>query len=158
MKKVVTMGEIMLRLSSPGYTRFVQSNSFDVCYGGGEANVAVSLANYGYNSYFVSKLPKHEIGQSAVNSLRNFGVNTDYIVRGGDRVGIYFLETGASMRPSKVVYDRANSAIAEANINDFDFDVIFKDTDWFSFYRNYTCCKQKRSCTDKSRPYRRKKT
>jgi 2-dehydro-3-deoxygluconokinase len=133
MKKVVTMGEIMLRLSSPGHTRFVQSNSFDVSYGGGEANVAVSLANYGYNSYFVSKLPKHEIGQGAVNSLRNFGVNTDYIVRGGDRVGIYYLETGASMRPSKVVYDRANSAIAEAEIEDFDFDLIFKDAEWFHF-------------------------
>ena len=133
MKKVVTMGEIMLRLSSPGYTRFVQSNSFDACYGGGEANVAVSLANYGYDSCFISKLPKHEIGQSAVNSLRNFGVNTDYIVRGGDRVGIYFLETGASMRPSKVVYDRANSAIAEADVQDFDFEEIFKDADWFHF-------------------------
>ena len=133
MKKVVTMGEIMLRLSTPGYSRFVQSNSFDVCYGGGEANVAVSLSNYGYESYFVSKLPKHEIGQCAVNALKNFGVNTDYIVRGGDRVGIYFLETGASMRPSKVVYDRANSAIAEAEISDFDFDTIFKDADWFHF-------------------------
>ncbi len=133
MKKVVTMGEIMLRLSTPGYSRFTQSNNFDVCYGGGEANVAVSLSNYGYESYFVSKLPKHEIGQCAVNALRNFGVNTDYIVRGGDRVGIYFLETGASMRPSKVVYDRANSAIAEADISDFDFDAIFEDADWFHF-------------------------
>ena len=133
MKKVVTLGEIMLRLSTPGNTRFVQSNNFDICYGGGEANVAVSLANYGFDSHFVTKLPKQEIGQSAVNALRTFGVNTDYIKRGGNRVGIYFLETGASMRPSKVIYDRADSAIAEADIEDFDFDTILKDADWFHF-------------------------
>jgi 2-dehydro-3-deoxygluconokinase len=133
MKKVVTMGEIMLRLSTPKYERFVQSNSFDVVYGGGEANVAVSLANYGLNPYFVSKLPENPIGDSALNALRQFGVNTDYIARGGERVGIYFLETGASMRPSKVVYDRANSAIAEAELADFDFDEIFKDAEWFHF-------------------------
>lgn len=132
-KKVVTMGEIMLRLSSPGFFRFSQSNSFDVVYGGGEANVAVSLANYGLDAYFVSKLPKHEIGQCAVESLRKQNVKTDYVARGGDRVGIYFLETGASMRPSKVVYDRANSAISEAEISDFDFDAIFKDAEWFHF-------------------------
>ena len=133
MAKVITMGEIMLRLSTPGNTRFVQSDSFDVVYGGGEANVAVSLANYGHEAYFVSKLPTHEIGQSAVNALRKFGVHTDYIARGGDRVGIYFLETGASMRPSKVIYDRANSAIAEADVTDFDFDAIFEGADWFHF-------------------------
>jgi len=133
MKKIVTLGEIMLRLSTPGYSRFVQSNAFDVVYGGGEANVAVSLANYGLETYFVSKLPQHEIGQSAVNALRQFGVNTDYIARGGDRVGIYFLETGASMRPSKVIYDRANSAISEAVPDDFDFDAIFEGKDWFHF-------------------------
>ena len=98
--KIVTLGEIMLRLSTPGNTRFVQSDSFDVVYGGGEANVAVSCANYGHEAYFVSKLPKHEIGQSAVNALRKYGVRTDFIARGGDRVGIYYLETGASMRPS----------------------------------------------------------
>ncbi|MBB6218515.1 2-dehydro-3-deoxygluconokinase [Anaerosolibacter carboniphilus] len=132
-KKVVTMGEIMLRLSAPGFKRFSQSDSFDVVYGGGEANVAVSLANYGLDAHFVTKLPKHEIGQCAVDSLRKFGVQTDYIARGGDRVGIYFLENGASMRPSKVVYDRANSAIAEAEISDFDFDEIFKDAEWFHF-------------------------
>jgi 2-dehydro-3-deoxygluconokinase len=132
-KKVVTMGEIMLRLSSPGFLRFNQSNSFDVVYGGGEANVAVSLANYGLDAYFVSKLPKHEIGQCAVEALRKQNVKTDYVARGGDRVGIYFLETGASMRPSKVVYDRANSAISEAEISDFDFDAIFKDAEWFHF-------------------------
>lgn len=131
MAKVVTMGEIMLRLSTPGNSRFVQSNSFDVCYGGGEANVAVSLANYGHNAYFVSKLPTHEIGQSAVNALRQFGVKDDYIARGGNRVGIYYLETGASMRASKVIYDRANSAIAEADPKDFDFDKIMKGAKWF---------------------------
>ncbi len=131
MKKVVTLGEIMLRLSTKGNTRFVQSNNFDVVYGGGEANVAVSLANYGHDAYFVSKLPTHEIGQSAVNDLRKFGVNTKYISRGGDRVGIYFLETGASMRPSKVIYDRAHSSIAEATVADFDFDEIMNGADWF---------------------------
>ena len=129
--KVVTFGEIMLRLSSPGNTRFVQSQNFDVTYGGGEANVAVSLANYGLESYFVSKLPKHEIGQSAVNHLRRFGVNTKFIARDGNRVGIYFLETGTSQRASKVVYDRANSAITEVTENDFDWDEIFDNCTWF---------------------------
>lgn len=133
MKKVVTLGEIMLRLSPPDKLRFSQARSFDVIYGGGEANVAVSCANYGLGAYFVSKLPENEIGQSAVNHLRNYGVNTDYITRGGERVGIYYLENGASMRASKVVYDRANSAIAEATVDDFDFDAIFKDADWFHF-------------------------
>lgn len=131
--KVVTLGEIMLRLSTPRFERFVQSDSFDVVYGGGEANVAVSLTNYGYEGHFVSKLPNHEIGQAAINHLRRFGVNTDYIARGGDRVGIYYLESGASMRPSKVIYDRAHSSIAEADIDDFDFDEIFKDAKWFHF-------------------------
>ena len=107
MAKVVTMGEIMLRLSSPGQKRFIQSDSFDVVYGGGEANVAVSAANYGHEAYFVTKVPTHEIGQCAVNALRRYGVHTDFIARGGNRLGIYFLETGASMRPSNVVYDRA---------------------------------------------------
>ena len=131
MSKVVTMGEIMLRLSSPFNSRFVQSQSFDVNYGGGEANVAVSLANYGHDAYFVSKVPAHEIGDCAVNSLRKFGVHTDYIARGGDRLGIYYLETGASMRPSKVIYDRAHSSISEANPSDFDFDKIFENASWF---------------------------
>lgn len=130
-KKVVTLGEIMLRLSPPGNTRFVQSDSFDVVYGGGEANVAVSCANYGHDVYFVTKLPEHEIGQSAVNALRKYGVMTDYIARGGDRVGIYYLETGVAMRPSKVIYDRAHSAIAEADAADFDFDRIMEGADWF---------------------------
>lgn len=129
-KKVVTMGEIMLRLSTD-YERFVQANKFNIIYGGGEANVAVSLANYGYDAYFVTKLPKHEIGQSAVNELRKYGVKTDYILRGGDRVGIYFSETGASMRPSKVIYDRAHSAIAEAKADEFNFDEIFAGASWF---------------------------
>ncbi len=120
--KVVTMGEIMLRLSTPGFSRFVQAQSFDVNYGGGEANVAVSLANYGLDSYFVSKLPSNEIGQSAINSLRRYGVRTDYVVRGGDRVGIYFLETGASQRASKVIYDRANSAVTTLESNELDWE------------------------------------
>ncbi len=133
MKKVVTMGEIMLRLSTPGFKRIVQSDTFDVNYGGGEANVAVSLCNYGLDARFVSKLPTHAVGQAAVNALRQFGVDTSHIARGGDRVGIYFLETGASMRASQVVYDRADSAIATADIADFDFDAIFQDADWFHF-------------------------
>lgn len=132
-KKVVTFGEIMLRLSPPGYQRFVQANSFDVVYGGGEANVAASLANYGLDSYFVSKVPKHEIGQSAVDHLRRYGVHTDYVVRDGDRLGIYFLEVGASQRPSKVVYDRANSAISQVKAGEFDWDQILDGADWFHF-------------------------
>lgn len=130
-KKVVTMGEIMLRLSPSGTDRFVQATSFDVIYGGGEANVAVSCANYGHNAYFVTKLPEHQIGQSAVNSLRSLGVKDDYIARGGDRVGIYYLESGAAMRASKVIYDRAGSSIAEADLSDFDFDAIMSGADWF---------------------------
>lgn len=133
MKKVVTLGEIMLRLSTPRFERFVQSNSFDINYGGGEANVAVSLANYGFDSHFVSKLPENDIGQAAINHLRRFGVDTDYVARGGDRVGIYYLESGASMRPSKVIYDRASSSISKAQLSEFDFDEIFKDASWFHF-------------------------
>ena len=129
--KVVTFGEIMLRLSTQGFTRFVQAQNFDVTFGGGEANVAVSLANYGLESYFVSKLPKHEIGQSAVNHLRRFGVNTNYIKRAGDRVGIYFLESGASQRASKVVYDRSNSAVTNVESGDFNWDEIFDNCTWF---------------------------
>ncbi|MDR3627052.1 MAG: sugar kinase [Ignavibacteriaceae bacterium] len=130
-EKVATMGEIMLRLSTPGYSRFVQSQSFDVNYGGGEANVAVALSNYGFDSYFISKLPKHEIGQAAVNSMRRFGVKPDYIVRGGDRVGIYFLETGASQRASKVIYDRAGSSVTTLGKDELDWDNIFKGVKWF---------------------------
>lgn len=132
-KKVVTFGEIMLRLAPEGYYRFVQADTFGATYGGGEANVAVSLANYGYDASFVSKLPKHEIGQCAVNSLRKYGVDTSNIVRGGNRVGIYYLEKGASQRPSKVIYDRAGSSIAEAQKSDFNWDSIFDGADWFHF-------------------------
>ena len=124
--KIVTLGEIMLRLSTPGNTRFVQSDSFDVVYGGGEANVAVSCANYGHEAYFVTKLPKHEIGQSAVNALRKYGVKTDYIARGGDRVGIYYLETGASMRPSKVIYDGPTRPLPRPIRRISDFDAIME--------------------------------
>ena len=131
MAKIVTLGEIMLRLSTPGHSRFIQADSFDVVYGGGEANVAVSCANYGHDAYYVTKLPKHEIGQSAVNALRRYGVRTEYIARGGDRVGIYYLESGSAMRPSKVIYDRAHSAIAEALPEDFDFDAVMEGADWF---------------------------
>lgn len=131
MGKIITMGEIMLRLSTPGQQRFVQSDSFDVCYGGGEANVAVSLANYGHDVAFVTKLPNNEIGQSAINSLRQFGVDTTMVARGGERIGIYFLESGSAMRPSKVVYDRAHSSISEADLSDFDFDAIMDGAEWF---------------------------
>ncbi|HOY13783.1 MAG TPA: sugar kinase [Saprospiraceae bacterium] len=130
-KKVVTLGEIMLRLSTSNHKRFVQSDSFEVTYGGGEANVAASLCNYGLNGTFVSKVPKNPIGDSAVNHLRRYGVDTQYMVRGGDRLGIYFLETGASMRASQVVYDRAGASIADADISEFDFDKIFEGADWF---------------------------
>lgn len=129
--KVVTMGEIMLRLSTPGYSRFIQSNQFDVNYGGGEANVAVSLSNYGLESYFITKLPKQEIGQSALNSLRKYGVRTEHIVRGGGRLGIYFLETGASQRASKVIYDRENSAVTTLEKDELNWDEVFKDVKWF---------------------------
>ena len=111
MKRVVTLGEIMLRLSTPGFERFVQADSFDVCYGGGEANCCVSLSNYGLETRFVTKVPDNEIGQSAVNSLRRYGVDTSFISRGGDRLGIYFLESGASQSPSKVIYVSAHLSI-----------------------------------------------
>jgi 2-dehydro-3-deoxygluconokinase len=133
MGKFITFGEIMLRLAPMGYDRFVQSKEFGVVYGGGEANVAVSLANYGKEAYFVTKLPKHEIGQAAVNELRKYGVHTELIKRGGDRVGIYYCEKGASQRPSKVIYDRAHSAIAEAKSGDFDWKSIFEGAEWFHF-------------------------
>ena len=131
--KVVTFGELMLRLAPEGYLRFVQADTFQVTFGGGEANVAVSLANYGLDAAFVSKLPNNDIGQAAVNSLRRYGVDTTKIVRGGDRIGIYFLEKGASQRPSKVIYDRAASAIALAKREDFDWDKIFDGVGWFHF-------------------------
>lgn len=133
MKKVITFGELMLRLAPEGYYRFVQADTYGATYGGGEANVAVSLANYGLDVSFVTKMPKHEIGQAGVNSLKKCGVDTSKIVRGGNRVGIYFLEKGASQRPSKVIYDRAYSAIATAKRDDFDWDKILQDVEWFHF-------------------------
>ena len=133
MKRVVTFGELMLRLAPNGYYRFFQNDQMQATFGGGEANVAVSLANYGLDSVYVTKLPKHAIGQGAVDSLRAFGVDTSKIVRGGDRVGIYYLEKGASQRGSVCIYDRANSAIALASKEDFDWDNIFDGADWFHF-------------------------
>ena len=131
MKKIVTFGELMLRLAPNGYYRFFQNDQMQATFGGGEANVAVSLANFGMNVSLVTKLPEHEIGQSAVNNIRKFGVNTDMVVRGGDRIGLFYLEKGASPRPSKVIYDRKNSAIATAQKSDFDWDKIFDGADWF---------------------------
>ncbi len=128
--KIITFGELMLRLSPPGYERLHQCNQFVILFGGAESNVSVSLANYGLDAAFVSKIPNNLIGQSAVNSLRHFGVDTSLIARGGDRLGIYYCEKGASVRPSKVEYDRAHSAIAEAKPEDFDWDKIFADAKW----------------------------
>ena len=133
MAKIMTFGEIMLRLAPNGYYRFFQDDQLQATFGGGEANVAVSLANYGLDAGFVTKLPKNPIGQAAINSMRYFGVDTSKIVRGGDRVGIYFLEKGASQRGSVVVYDRAHSAIQEADPSDFNWDEIFEGTEWFHF-------------------------
>ena len=131
--KVVTFGELMVRLQPYNYERFVQASTLEFTFGGGEANVAVSLANYGVDAAFVTKLPAHAIGQCAVNSLRRYGVDTSMIVRGGDRVGIYYNEKGASQRGSVCIYDRANSAIQLAQPSDFDWDKIFEGVDWFHF-------------------------
>ena len=133
MKRIITFGEIMMRLNPEGYNRFVQAGKFEASYAGGEANVAVSLCNYGMDGAFVSKVPAHEIGQCAVNELRHFGVDTRLMVRGGDRLGIYFVEKGASQRASKVIYDRAGSAISKATASDFDWNKIFDGADWFHF-------------------------
>ena len=131
--KVITFGELMLRLAPEGYYRFVQADKFGATYGGGEANVAVSLANYGIDVAFVSKIVNNPIGDAAVNSLRKYGVDTSLITRGGERLGIYYLEKGASQRPSKVVYDRAHSSISEAKEEDFDWNKIFEGVDLFHF-------------------------
>ena len=131
MKKVVTFGEIMMRLNPEGYQRFVQADRFEASYAGGEANVAVGLAQFGMDAAFVSKVPAHEIGQCAVNELRRFGVDTSLILRGGDRLGLYYVEKGASQRASKVIYDRADSAIAKAAVSEFDWDAIFENVAWF---------------------------
>lgn len=133
MAKVVTFGELMLRLAPNGYYRFFQNDQMQATFGGGEANVAVSLANYGLEASFVTKLPAHAIGQAAVDSLRHFGVDTSKVVRGGDRVGIYYLEKGASQRGSVCIYDRAHSAIQESAPEEYDWDTIFKDVTWFHF-------------------------
>lgn len=131
MSRIVTFGEIMMRLNPEGYGRFVQAGKFETSYAGGEANVAVSLANYGEDAAFCTKVPAHEIGQCAVNALRQFGVDTASMVRGGPRLGVYFVEKGASQRGSKVIYDRANSSIALAKQADFDWDQILEGADWF---------------------------
>ena len=133
MSKIVTFGELMVRLQPFHYERFVQANTLEFTFGGGEANVAVSLANYGMDAAFVTKLPAHAIGQAAVNSLRRYGVDTSIIVRGGERVGIYYNEKGASQRGSVCIYDRAGSAIQLAQPSDFDWDKIFECVDWFHF-------------------------
>ena len=131
MKRIITFGEIMLRLNPEAYKRFVQADRFEASYSGGEANAAISLAQFGMDAAFVTKLPAHEVGQSALNQLRRFGVNTQYIIRGGERLGLYYIEKGASQRASKVIYDRAGSAIAMAKPEDFDWEIIFKGADWF---------------------------
>ena len=131
MKKVVTFGEIMLRLAPPGFLRFSQTNSFDIIYGGGESNVAVSLANYGIPVSFVTRLPKNDIGECALMEMRKRGVGVDDIIFGGDRLGIYFLETGAVSRGSKVIYDRAHSSIAEIKSGMIDWEKVFEGAGWF---------------------------
>ena len=133
MSRVITFGEIMMRLNPPGYLRFLQTDTFEATYAGGEANVAVSLANYGNDAAFVSKVPEHEIGQNAVNALRRYGVDTSMMLRGGPRLGVYYCEKGASQRGSKVIYDRAGSSIALAKGQEFDWDRIFEGADWFHF-------------------------
>jgi len=131
MERVVTFGEIMLRLAAPGFERFGQSNTLNATFGGGEANVAVSLANYGIDSRFVTRLPKNDIADTCIKELRGFNVDTSYIIRGGDRIGIYFLETGAVNRPSKVIYDRSHSAIAEIETGMINWDKVFEGATWF---------------------------
>ena len=133
MAKVITLGEIMLRLSTPNFERFVQADEFDVNYGGGEANVAVSLAGFGHDTEYVTAVPKNEIGECAVAALKKAGVGTKFVNRSGERLGIYYLESGCAMRPSKVVYDRAHSSISTAKADEFDFDAIMKGADWFHF-------------------------
>ncbi|MBA1336565.1 MAG: 2-dehydro-3-deoxygluconokinase [Firmicutes bacterium] len=131
--RVVCFGEIMLRLSTPEYRRFVQADSFDATYGGGEANVAASLANFGLEACYVTKLPDNPIGDAALNHLRRYGVKTEYIIRGGERLGIYFLESGASQRPSKVIYDRAYSSISSIKPGEIDWEKVFEGAKWFHF-------------------------
>lgn len=129
--KIVTFGEIMLRLTPPGFQRFTQAHSFEAVYGGGEANVAVSLANFGEDVEYVTRLPKNKLGDACLMTLRGYGIHTDHIVRGGDRIGIYFLETGAAQRGSKVIYDRANSSFATIQTGMVDWRRVFEGADWF---------------------------
>lgn len=131
MKKVITFGEVMLRLSAPGYERFMQSPELKATFGGGEANVAVSLANYGISVSFVTRLPENDLTTACMKELNGLGVNTDFIAKGGERMGIYFLETGAVSRASKVIYDRAHSAISEINPGMIDWEKVFEGADWF---------------------------
>ena len=131
--KIVTFGEIMMRLNPQGYRRFLQAETLEISYAGGEANVAVSLASYGLDVSYITKLPNNELGQSALNTVRKYGVNTNFIVRGGNRLGLYFVEKGASQRASKVIYDRRGSSISEAKISDFDWETIFEGVTWFHF-------------------------
>jgi 2-dehydro-3-deoxygluconokinase len=131
--RVVTFGEIMLRLNPEGYFRLVQASRLETSFAGGEANVAASLANFGIDTAYVTKVPAHEVGQCAVNAMRQYGVDVRHMVRGGDRLGLYYTEKGASQRPSKVIYDRARSAIALADRSDFDWEEIFHGADWFHF-------------------------
>ena len=131
MTKIVTFGEIMLRLAPQGYQRFQQAHCFDAVYGGAEANVAVSLSNYGMDAHYVTAVPNNPIGDAAMNALKTFGVDVSGVVRSSKRLGIYFCEKGVSMRPSKVVYDRADSAIANVKPGDFNWDEIFEGADWF---------------------------
>ena len=133
MAKVITMGEIMLRLSTPSHERLIQADNFDVNYGGGEANVAVSLAGFGHDAQFVTAVPDNEIGECALATLRKYQVGTKYVAKEGERLGIYFLESGSSVRPSKVIYDRAHSSISTVKPEAFDFDQIFEGVDWFHF-------------------------
>jgi 2-dehydro-3-deoxygluconokinase len=131
--KVITFGEILLRLAPQGHKRLFQNDIFETSFCGSEANVAVSLANFGFDSYFVTKVPDNEVGQAAINSLRYFGVDTSKVIMGGERLGLYYLEKGASQRPSKVIYDRAFSAIANSNGEEFDWERIFDGVEWFHF-------------------------
>lgn len=133
MAKVVVFGEIMLRLAPEGYYRFAQSEKYEATFGGAEANVAVSLSNFGIDSDFITKIPQNQLGDAAVNSLRRYGVGVENIIRGGERLGIYFMERGASQRSSMVIYDRKYSAIQLADSCDFNWEKIFKDADWFHF-------------------------
>src|SRR5450759_2153590 len=132
-KKVVGFGELLLRLGTRQFQRFSQAREFDALYTGAEANTCVSLANYGVDAYVVSKVPAHDIGQACINFLKGHGLNTDYVVRGGDRLGLFYLETGASQRPSKVIYDRANSSITTLKMGEIDWRTVLAGKDWLHF-------------------------